>query len=327
MLSIEKTAWRLATAGVFAMVGLMAWPALAQDRATVAVTAIVEHPALEATRDGLRDALAEHGYVVGENLEFVYQTAQGNPATAAQIARHFVGLNPSVMVPISTPSAQAIAAATDELPIVFTAVTDPIGAQLLVDPEAPGGNITGLSDMSPLADHLDLMREFLPEAEVIGVPHNPGEANSVTLLNALTDMAPDWGFTVVVAVAPRSADVLAAAQTLAGQADLIYVANDNTVGAALEAVLAVGHDANVPVFAGDNDSVVRGAIASVGYDYYQVGQQTAGIVARVLDGEDPGSIPVSVAAGTDLFVNPAAAEAMGVEVPRSVIERANRIVQ
>lgn len=327
MLSIEKTARRLAVAGIFAMAGLMTGLAQAQDHATVAVTAIVEHPALEATRDGLRDALAEHGYVVGENLEFVYQTAQGNPATAAQIARHFVGLNPSVMVPISTPSAQAIAAATDELPIVFTAVTDPIGAQLLVDPEAPGGNITGLSDMSPLADHLDLMREFLPDAEIIGVPHNPGEANSVTLLNALTDMAPDWGFTVVVAVAPRSADVLAAAQTLAGQADLIYVANDNTVGAALEAVLAVGHDAHVPVFAGDNDSVVRGAIASVGYDYYQVGQQTAGIVARVLDGEDPGSIPVSVAAGTDLFVNPAAAEAMGVEVPQSVIERANRIVQ
>ncbi|MEM7446539.1 MAG: ABC transporter substrate-binding protein [Pseudomonadota bacterium] len=324
---VSSAARRLAVAGGFVAIALGTALAQADNPAIVAVTTIVEHPALEATRDGLRDALAEYGYVDGENLEFQYQSAQGNPATAAQIARHFVGQNPSVMVPISTPSAQAIASATDVLPIVFTAVTDPVGAQLLTDLETPGANITGLSDMSPLADHLDLIREFMPNAETIGVPYNPGEANSVTLVTALNEMAPEWGFTIVEATAARSADVMGAAQALAGQADLIYIANDNTVGSALEAVLSVGDDADVPVFAGDNDSVVRGAIASVGYDYYQVGRQTAGIVARILEGEDPGTIPVSVAAGTDLFVNPAAAEAMGIDVPQSVLDRASTIVE
>lgn len=327
MAFFSKAGRILSAFGAAAAVCLTTGYAWAQDHATVAVTAIVEHPALDATRDGVRDVLIENGYVEGENLTFIFQTAQGNPATAAQIARQFVGQNPSVLVPISTPSAQAMASATQDLPIVFTAVTDPVGAQLVVDPEAPGGNITGLSDMSPLADHLDLIREFLPDATTIGVPYNPGEANAVTLVTTLSEMAPEWGFNVIEAAAPRSADVLGAAQSLVGQVDVIYVPTDNTIVSALEAVLSVGQDSNLPVFAGDTDSVVRGAIATVGFDYYQIGRQTGEIVLRVLNGEDPGTIPVGIASGSDLFVNPAAAEAMGIAVPQAVLDRATTIVE
>jgi putative ABC transport system substrate-binding protein len=293
---------------------------------TVAVTAIVEHPALDAARDGVRDELEARGFKVGENLEFLYESAQGNPATAAQIARQFVGESPDVIVPISTPSAQAVVSATQDIPIVFTAVTDPVGAQLVADPDAPGGNVTGLSDLSPLADHLSLMREISPDAATIGVPYNPGEANAVTLVAILSEMAPEWGFDIVEAPAARSADVQGAAQSLVGRADIIYVPTDNTIVTALEAVVAVGRDNQVPVYAGDTDSVRRGAIATIGFDYYQIGRQTGEIVARVLGGEAPGSIPVRAATGTDLFVNPTAAEAMGVTIPEAVVARAKEVV-
>ena len=125
-------------------------PAKAED-VTVAVTAIVEHPALDAARDGVKEALEAAGYKEGENLKFIYESAQGNPATAAQIARQFVGEDPTVIVPISTPSAQAVVSATKDIPVVFTAVSDPLGAQLVKDMDKPGVNVSGLSDMSPVA--------------------------------------------------------------------------------------------------------------------------------------------------------------------------------
>jgi putative ABC transport system substrate-binding protein len=301
--------------------------AVAQDHVTVAVTAIVEHPALDAARDGVKAALEEAGYKDGDNLTFEYESAQGNPATAAQIAQKFVGEAPDVIVAIATPSAQAVVGATDTIPVVFTAVTDPVGAQIVTDMTAPGGNVTGLSDMSPLADHLALIHEITPDVKILGVPYNPGEANAVTLLAALKAMAPAQGFEIVEAAATKSADVQTAAQSLVGKVDAIYVPTDNTIVSALEVVLQVGIDNQIPVYAGDTDSVKRGAIATVGFDYYQIGLQTGAVVVRVLKGEAPGTIPVAIASGTDLFVNPGAAKAMGVTIPDAVIARANTVVE
>lgn len=312
-------------AAVLAAATILATPAWAQTK-TVAITAIVEHPALDAARDGVRDALAEAGFKPGENLEFEYQSAQGNPATAAQIARQFVGESPDVIVPISTPSAQAVAAATKDIPVVFTAVTDPVGAQLVSNMDRPGGNITGLSDMSPIGDHLALIKEITPDAKRIGVPYNPGEPNSVTLVSVLKDMAAKQGYTVVEATATKSADVQAATRSLVGKADVIYVPLDNTIVSALESVAAVGAQNDLPVYAADTNSVERGAMASIGFNYYDVGRQTGEVVVRVLRGEKPGDIPVRLAAGTDLVVNPAAAEAMGVTLPEAVVSRATKVI-
>lgn len=301
--------------------------AAAADEAFVAVTAIVEHPALDACRDGIRDELAAAGFEEGKNLKFVYESAQGNPGTATQIARKFVGENPTVIVPISTPSAQAVVSATSDIPVVFTAVTDPVGAQLVTDMENPGGNVTGMSDLSPLAKHLELIREITPDAKTVGVPYNPGEANAVTLVELLKSLAPAAGFEIVEAAATKSSDVLAASQSLIGKVDVIYVPTDNTIVSALEAVIKVGIDNQVPVYAGDTDSVPRGAIAALGFNYYDVGRQTGKIVVRVLNGEKPGDIPVEGVQTTELYVNPGAAEKMGVTIPEEVIARAKEIVK
>jgi putative ABC transport system substrate-binding protein len=317
----------MAGAAALAAILLAAAQGRSADTVTIAVTAIVEHPALDAVRDGVRDELEAEGYAQGKNLTFVYESAQGNPATAAQIARKFVGDGPDVIVPISTPSAQAVVAATQDIPVVFTAVTDPLDAKLVTNLEKPGGNVTGVRDTAPIAKQLALIREILPNAKVIGMPYNPGEANGVALLNMVKKEAPALGFSVVEAAAPKSSDVMAAAQSLVGKADVIYVSTDNQIVSAFASVVKVGVDNKLPVFAGDTDSVPRGAIAAIGFDYYDVGRQTGKIVVRVLKGEKPGDIAVQDVGTLQLFVNPGAAKAMGVTIPDAVMQRAKKVVQ
>ncbi|WP_421594430.1 ABC transporter substrate-binding protein [Shinella sp. M27] len=301
-------------------------PAKAEE-VTVAVTAIVEHPALDAARDGVKEALEAAGYKEGENLKFIYESAQGNPATAAQIARQFVGEDPTVIVPISTPSAQAVVSATKDIPVVFTAVSDPLGAQLVTDMDKPGGNVTGLSDLSPVAEHLALIKEILPNAKTIGFLYNSGEANSVSLLAVLKAEAEKAGLTVVESAATKSAEVQGAARALVGRADAIYVPTDNTIISALEGAVSVAEEAKLPLFTADTDSVSRGAIAALGFNYKDVGKQTGEIVVRILKGENPGDIAVKVAAGTDLVVNKGAAAKMGVTLPEALVGRATRVIE
>jgi putative ABC transport system substrate-binding protein len=303
----------------------LALPAAAAE-VTVDVTAIVEHPALDATRDGVKDALAEAGYKEGENLKFVYQSAQGNPATAAQIARQFIGEQPNVIVPISTPSAQAVVAATHDIPVVFTAVSDPVGAQLVKNMEKPGGNVTGLSDMSPVAAHIDLIKEILPGVKTIGFLYNSGETNSVSLLAAFKAAADKAGIKVVESAATKTAEVQGAARALVGRVDAVYVPTDNTIVSALEAAVGVAEEAKLPLFTADTDSVKRGAIAALGFNYYDVGKQTGAIVVRVLKGEKPGDIPVEIAKGTDLVVNKKEADKIGLTLPESVLSRATKVI-
>ncbi|MGR0186310.1 ABC transporter substrate-binding protein [Azospirillum aestuarii] len=319
------TITRLFLAAATAAVALTSAAAFAQTK-TVAITAIVEHPALDATRDGVIEALKAAGYTPGDTLKVEYQSAQGNPATAAQIARQFAGARPDVIVPISTPSAQAVVAATRDIPVVFTAVTDPVGAQLVKSLEKPGANVTGVSDMAPVAEHVALIREIVPSVKRLGVLYNAGEPNSVSLVKALKDEAQKAGLTVVEATATKSADAQPAARSLVGKVDAIYVPLDNTVVSALESVVAVGQQAKLPVFSADTDSVARGTVASIGFDYRQVGRQTGEAVVRILKGEKPGDVPVTFAKGTDLFVNPKSAAAMGVTIPEAVIQRATKVV-
>ncbi len=301
-------------------------PAKAEN-VTVAVTAIVEHPALDAARDGVKEALEAAGYKEGENLKFIYESAQGNPATAAQIARQFVGEGPNVIVPISTPSAQAVVSATKDIPVVFTAVSDPLGAQLVKDMDKPGGNVTGLSDLSPVAEHLALIKEILPNVKTIGYLYNSGEANSVSLLAVLKAEAEKAGLTVVESAATKSAEVQGAARALVGRADAIYIPTDNTIISALEGAVAVAEEAKLPLFTADTDSVSRGAIAALGFNYKDVGKQTGEVVVRILKGENPGDIAVKVAAGTDLVINKSAAAKMGVTLPEAVVGRATRVIE
>ncbi|EEX66802.1 ABC transporter substrate-binding protein [Vibrio cholerae] len=314
----------IATA-VLAGAALLSSQSIMAKTAKVAVSQIVEHPALDATRQGLLDGLKAKGYEEGKNLEFDYKTAQGNPAIAVQIARQFVGENPDVLVGIATPTAQALVSATKTIPIVFTAVTDPVGAKLVKQLEQPGKNVTGLSDLSPVEQHVELIKEILPNVKSIGVVYNPGEANAVSLMELLKLSAAKHGIKLVEATALKSADVQSATQAIAEKSDVIYALIDNTVASAIEGMIVAANQAKTPVFGAATSYVDRGAIASLGFDYYQIGVQTADYVAAILEGKAPGTLDVQVAKGSDLVINKAAAEQLGITIPEAVLARATSI--
>jgi len=320
MIKLSSILKLAALSGALLCAGLQAKPVY------VATTAIVEHPALDAVRDGIKAVLEENGYT-GDNLKFTYESAQGQPAIAAQIARKMVGDAPDVIVAIATPSAQAAVSASKEIPIVFSVVTDPIGAKVVPSLKQPGGNVTGLSDMVNVKQQLALIREFMPDLKTLGVLYNPGESNSVSIVNALKEEASKIGIAVVESPAPKSSDVMIASKQLVGKAEAIYCPTDNTIVSAFESVVRVGVDAQLPVFAADTGSVERGAVAAVGYNYAELGRQTGDIVVRILKGEKAGSIDVKQAEGTDLFVNPKMADRMGIKVPASVLARATTIIK
>ena len=301
--------------------------AAAADVKSVAVAAIVEHPALDSARDGILEALNQAGYKQGDNLKWQYQSAQGNTGTAAQIARKFIGDKADVLVGIATPTAQALAAGTKQIPIVFTAVTDPVQAQLTPSWEASGTNVTGVSDVLELDKQIDLIKEIIPDAKKVGIVYNPGEANSVAVVEALKKQLPEHGMELVEAAAPRTVDVRNAALSLAGKVDVIYTNTDHNVVSAYEAMAKVGNDTKTPLIASDTDSVKRGAIAALGVDYHDLGVQTGRIVARILDGEKPGDIAPQTSDNLQLFINVTAAEKQGVLLSEELLLRATQIIR
>ncbi len=319
-----KLSVRTLAAGLLAA-GLLAHaPAWSQS---VAVTSIVEHPALDSVRDGVKEALADAGFTEEKGLKWQYQTAQGNTAIAAQIARKFVGDRPDAIVAIATPSAQAVVSATKDIPVVYSAVTDPVAAQLVPSMEPSGTNVAGVSDRLSLERQIELIKKVLPDAKRVGMVYNPGEANSVVVVKAMRELLQQQGMTLVEATAPRTVDVGAAARSLVGKVDVIYTNTDNNVVSAYEALVKVGIDAKVPLIASDTDSVVRGAIAAIGINYYDLGLQTGRMVARILKGEKPGDIASETSDKLELFVNPGAAQKQGVTLDEEFIKSATKVIE
>ena len=313
------------TLGAIALAGTLVHAQVAAQ--SVAVTSIVEHPALDSIKDGVLETLTSAGYTEGKGLKWQFQTAQGNTAIAAQIARKFVGDNPDVIVAIATPSAQAVVAATKSIPVVYSAVTDPVAAQLVPTMEPSGTNVSGVSDTLVLEKQVELIKKVVPDATRVGMVYNPGEANSVVVVERLRELLPEYDMTLVEATAARTVDVGAAARSLVGKVDVIYTNTDNNVVSAYEALVKVGTDAKVPLVASDTDSVVRGAIAALGVNYYDLGLQTGKMVIRILEGEEPGDIASETSENLELYVNLGAAKNQGVELDEALIKSATKVIE
>lgn len=291
----------------------------------IGTTQIVSHPALDAVVEGFKEALAEEGFVEGENVEYDIQNAQGEMATASSIAQKFVSDDVDLILSVATPTSQAAAKATTDIPIVFSAVTDPVAAGLLEDPDAPQGNVTGVSDMLPLEPHLELIQTLVPDAQTIGLLYNAGEANSVALVEKEKEMAADMGLETEEATAAKSSEVQSAAQSLIGRVDAISVLTDNTVVTGLESVVQIAQENDIPLISGDIDSVERGAAAAYAFDYKDLGRQTGRMVARILNGQSISDTPVEYAEDLQLAINPTSAEAMGLTIPEDIQSSADEI--
>lgn len=310
----------LAAVAVFAFNSL----SFSADKVKVEITQIVAHPALDSVRKGVEDVLAQQGYKNGENMILTFQSAQGNITTATQIARQFVGDKPDVIVAIATPSAQTMLAATKQIPIVFSAVSDPVEAKLVPTMEKPGGNVTGVSDRSPVEDHIKLLKEIKPDLKKLGYLYNSAEANSVSTLNVLRKLAEKDGIEVIPSAAPKSSDVQAATRALVGKVDIIYVPTDNTIISVLEGATKVAAETKTPIFTADPSSIGRGAFAAQGIDYYDAGIETGKLVVRILKGEKAGDISVVTPPARNIKIDLKAAEKMGITIPQTVLDRANK---
>ena len=288
----------------------------------VAITAIVEHPALDAVRQGVLDELAAEGYKQGENLQVDFQSAQGNTATAGQIAKKFAGDKPDVIVAIATPSAQSVIAATKTVPVVFAAVTDPVAAKLVSSWAPSKTNVTGVSDELPLAPQIDLMKKIVPNLKTVGYVYSPGEVNSTVVLDQLKGLLAKDGIAVAAAPAQRTTDVPLAARSLKGKADLIYTSLDNTVVSAYESMYKAAKEVKLPLIASDTDSVKRGAVAALGANYHEVGVTTGKLVARILKGEKAGDIAPQRIQKLDLYVSKKNATEQGATLSDAVLKEA-----
>lgn len=294
----------------------------------IGISQIVEHPALDATRNGFMDQLKELGYVPGKNIQYDYKNAQNNRPVSGQIARTFVGDKVDLILTISTPSSQDALAATKTIPVLFSAVTDPVAAGLVKSLEKPGGNASGTTDKSPVAAQLDLIGEILPNAKRLGTIYNAGEVNSVASVKEIKAEAAKRGMSVTEATAATSSAVRMAAESLVGKVDLIHVPTDNTVVLALESVVKVCTDNEIPLFAADVDSVSRGAIAALAVDYYKLGRQTGVMAKKVLEKEIAvAALPVEYQKDLLLHINTESAGKMGVKLPETVIKRAAKTVK
>ena len=270
---------------------------------TIGITQIVDHPALNAVRDGFIDEMANQGYIEVENIVYDKLNAQGDIATANTIAQKFVSEKVDLILSIATPTSQAVVGATTTIPIVFSAVTDPVGAGLVKDLESSGNNVTGISDLTPVRKQFELIKEILPEAKNVGTLYNSAEANSVLTNELAKEACADLGLKLIEVTVSSSADVFLAAQSLVGRVDAIYVSTDNTIVSALDAVVQVTNENDIPLLLADPTTLNKGALVALGFNYYQHGRQTAPIVIKILEGTKPTDIPVEFAKNVLLAVN------------------------
>ena len=311
---------------VLALVSLFSMN-LAAEEYEIGISQFVEHPSLDLAREGFIDQLAEEGFIEGENIKIDLQNAQADFSTAQTIAQRFNQNKVDLVLAIATPSAQTAANVLKNTPVLITAVTDPVEAGIVQSMEKPGTNITGTTDMNPVAKQLELIRDFLPEVKDIGILYNPGEVNSTVQVKLAKEKAKEMGINLEEATVSNSSEVSLAVSSLVDNVDAIYVPTDNIIVSAMPTVLQTAHNRQVPVFASENNSVEQGAIATLGIDYYQLGKQTGSMAARILNGSNPAEMPVESSKELKLYINKKSAEEINLKIPEDLLESADIIFE
>lgn len=288
----------------------------------IGIIQIVEHPALDATRLGFLETLKANGYVEGKNLTVDYQNAQGDQSVLQSIAQKFASAKLDLVLAIATPSAQAMAAATKDIPILITAVTDPVEAHLVNSMDKPGKNVTGTTDMNPIKEQFDLMKKLVPTIKKVGIIYNAGEVNSQVQVRIAKKVAADLGLGVVEATVTTSADVLQASQSLVGKVDSIYVPTDNMVVSAAQSVVQVANKNKIPIISGESSVVDKGALATIGINYSKLGKQTGDMALRILKGEKPQDMVIESQKEFDTVLNQSTINLFGLKVPQDILQKA-----
>ncbi len=300
----------------------------------IAISQIVEHPSLDATRQGFLAALKDAGIEEGKNLKVDLNIAQGDPGNNQSIAQKIAAGKNDLVLGIATPSAVSLAQNVKNAPVLFAAVTDPLGDKIVANLDKPGGNISGASDTNPVQIQklMDFIAANFPNVKTVGVVINEGESNAVTMTKIAQEALAAHNIKLIKAAAANSSEVKQAAESLVGRADAIYITLDNTVVEAVESIIQVANKNKIPFFSADRDTVEKGAFATVGFKYYDHGYQVGQMAVEVLkNGAKIGDLPVTVPDKLDFILNLKAAEAQGITVTdamkAAVQDQANDIIQ
>lgn len=292
----------------------------------IGVVQIVQHKALDEASRGIIDGLAERGYKDGVNIKFDIQNAQGDQSNLHNIVNRFIANKSRVIFAVATPAAQSAASATKSIPIVATAVTNFEIARLVKSNEHPGGNVTGVSDINPVADQLKFLLELDPGVKSVAALYNSSEVNSEFQVGLLKKAAAELGVDVVDATVTNVNEIPQVVRNVAGRVQGIYIPTDNVIASALPAVMKVAVAAHLPVIAGEGEPVRGGALASIGVDYYELGRMTGRMGADILDGKAvPADMSVQSQVSDKVIVNMKTAREIGLKVPESVLKRAEKV--
>ncbi|AWH96858.1 ABC transporter substrate-binding protein [Dietzia psychralcaliphila] len=287
---------------------------------SIGINQLVQHPALDAATAGFKEAFSD----AGVEVEFNEQNANGEQATALTIAQQFAADDLDLTLAVATPAAQAMAQNIINIPLLFTAVTDPVSAELVDSMEAPGANVTGTSDAAPIDEQLELLKEIVPGAERVGIVYASGEVNSQVQVDQAEEAAGPLDLEIVTQTVTTVNEIQQAVEAL-GDVDAIYVPTDNMVVSGIASLVQVAETKQIPVIAAEEGTVEGGAVATLGIDYTELGRQTGEMALRILrDGEDPATMPVETATEFTYVVNEAAAERQGVTIPEDVLAEAER---
>lgn len=299
----------------------------AQESNVIGISKIVAHPALDDVEQGIIDELTELGFT---SFEYDLQNANGDMSTAASIATKFRSDNVRLAVGIATPTAQALVQAINDIPVVFSAVTDPVGAGIVGSTDAGDGNVTGASDLTPVEAQFDLM-ERLADVQVVGHVYASGEANAVVLAGMAREQAGARGMEFIEATVVNSSEVRAATQSIIDRVDAIYVSTDNTVVSALSALTDVAMANGVPVISADTGSAQPGGVlGALGFNYYKHGRATGRMIADILNGTDPATIPtlyLTDPSDLDILINLDVARELGITIADDVVADASMVIE
>ena len=292
------------------------------DVQTIGVLQYMEHGALDAAYEGFIAGLAEEGYIEGENIKIDLKNAQGDLTTAQTIANQYVSDDVDMMFAIATQAVQSAYNATKEIPILMTAVTDPVEAGVVKDWNQSGTNVTGTSDLTPVAKQMELITELVPEAKTIGVIYTTSEVNSEVQVKLAEEAASNLGLEVIRVGVTTVNDIPQAVASVIDKVDAMYAPTDNLIASSMPVLWNVCLDKKVPIVAGVDTMVIDGGIATEGIDYYQLGYETGLMAAQVLEGKDPSTMPINTLQNTTLIVNQKHAEAIGLSIPDSILKGA-----
>lgn len=288
----------------------------------VGILQLMEHPSLNTIRESIIEGLSEAGYVDGENLEIDYKNGQNDMTNMKTIAQTFVADKCDVIVAIATPAAQAVLSETTEIPIIFAAVTDPVDAELVDSLENPGGNVSGTSDEVSAEAIMELAKQITPGFKTIGTLYSAGEDNSDSVVKGLKEYAAANGYEVVESTVTNTSEVQQAAQYLADKVDVVYSPIDNTVASSMAVATEIFNNAKIPFYVSADSMVQDGGLATYGIDYTVLGKETGKMVAAILGGEDVSKMAVVKMSDMNIYVNTKTADAIGVEIPQSILEKA-----